>query len=170
MLFEAFRQVDGSAKRVYEGTGLGLYLCRKLLSMMGGEISVTERIRQRVAFYILAALGAWSGSLKMEVERRKALLVEDNENNRYLLTLLLEEANISVVGAKNGHDALELARSERPDCVLLDIQMPEMDGYELATRLKADAELSKIPIIGVSSFAMPGDREKAFAYWIRRLY
>jgi len=97
----------------------------------------------------------------MEMKRRKALLVEDNENNRYLLTLLLEAANISVVGVENGHEALEFARIERPDCVLLDIQMPEMDGYEVATRLKADAELCKIPIIGVSSFAMPGDREKA---------
>ncbi len=93
---------------------------------------------------------------------RKVLVVEDNENNRYLLTLLLEAANLSVVTAENGYDALVLARSERPDCVLLDIQMPEMDGYEVATHLKADAELSKIPIIGVSSFAMPGDREKAF--------
>src|ERR1051325_8412916 len=93
---------------------------------------------------------------------RKALLVEDNENNRYLLTLLLEAANIFVVAATNGEDALKLARIERPDCILLDIQMPEMDGYEVATRLKADGELGKIPIIGVSSFAMPGDRERAF--------
>jgi two-component system cell cycle response regulator DivK len=96
------------------------------------------------------------------MRRRKALLVEDNENNRYLLSLLLEAAEISVVVADNGYVALELARSERPDCVLLDIQMPEMDGYELAARLRADSELSGIPIIGVSSFAMPGDREKAF--------
>lgn len=93
---------------------------------------------------------------------RKALLVEDNENNRYLLTLLLEAAHISVVVAKNGQEALGLARSERFDCILLDIQMPEMDGYEVAARLKADVELAGIPIIGVSSFAMPGDREKAF--------
>src|SRR5690242_7707740 len=96
------------------------------------------------------------------MQRHKALLVEDNENNRYLLTLLLEAAQISVVVAENGRTALDLARSERPDCVLLDIQMPEMDGYEVAARLKADADLAAIPIIGVSSFAMPGDREKAF--------
>lgn len=91
----------------------------------------------------------------------KALLVEDNENNRYLLTLLLEGAGIEVVIAENGRRALEIARRERPDVVLLDIQMPEMDGYEVAVHLKADAELARIPIIGVSSFAMPGDREKA---------
>ncbi len=92
----------------------------------------------------------------------KALLVEDNENNRYLLTLLLQAAGMNVVAAENGRAALEMARKERPDCILLDIQMPEMDGYEVAARLKSDAELANIPIIGVSSFAMPGDREKAF--------
>jgi len=96
------------------------------------------------------------------MEQPKALLVEDNENNRYLLKLLLEDANIVVACANNGRHALELASRERPDCILLDIQMPEMDGYEVATRLKADVELANIPIIGVSSFAMPGDRERAF--------
>src|ERR1051326_9069274 len=96
------------------------------------------------------------------MERLKALLVEDNENNRYLIKLLLEDADIFVVCANNGRHALELASSEQPDCILLDIQMPEMDGYEVAVRLKADSRLANIPIIGVSSFAMPGDREKAF--------
>jgi two-component system cell cycle response regulator DivK len=92
---------------------------------------------------------------------RKALLVEDNENNRYLLTLLLEHAGLAVVIAENGGSALEVARREQPDVILLDIQMPEMDGYEVAAHLKRDGELARIPIIGVSSFAMPGDREKA---------
>lgn len=92
---------------------------------------------------------------------RKALLVEDNENNRYLLTLLLKNAGLAVVIAKDGRSALEIARRERPDVILLDIQMPEMDGYEVAAHLKRDAELARSPIIGVSSFAMPGDREKA---------
>jgi two-component system cell cycle response regulator DivK len=93
--------------------------------------------------------------------RRKALLVEDNENNRYLLTLLLNHAGLEVVAAENGQSGLELARSDHPDVILMDIQMPQMDGYEVAAHLKGDAELAHIPIIGVSSFAMPGDREKA---------
>ena len=92
---------------------------------------------------------------------RKALLVEDNENNRYLLTLLLKNAGFTVVIAEDGRSALEIAQREQPDVILLDIQMPEMDGYEVATHLKGDAELARIPIVGVSSFAMPGDREKA---------
>lgn len=92
---------------------------------------------------------------------RTALLVEDNENNRYLLTLLLEHAGLLVVTAGNGRSALEIARMKKPDIILLDIQMPEMDGYELAGHLKKDPELAGIPIVGVSSFAMPGDREVA---------
>jgi CheY-like chemotaxis protein len=93
--------------------------------------------------------------------KRKALLVEDNENNRYLMTLMLKQGDIGVVTARDGRSALEIVRTERPDFILLDIQMPEMDGYEVASHLKADPELASIPIIGVSSFAMPGDREKA---------
>jgi two-component system cell cycle response regulator DivK len=91
----------------------------------------------------------------------KALLVEDNENNRYLFTLLLEHAGFSVVSATDGISGLEMARAERPDVILLDIQMPGMDGYDVALRLKQDRTLLSIPLIGVSSFAMPGDRAKA---------
>ena len=92
---------------------------------------------------------------------RKALLVEDNENNGYLLTLLLQTAGLAVVIARDGRSALEIARRDHFHVILLDIQMPEMDGYEVAAHLKRDAQLAPIPIIGVSSFAMPGDREKA---------
>ncbi len=91
----------------------------------------------------------------------KAILIEDNENNRYLLTLLLENAGFVVVSEANGKSIRELARREAPDIVLLDIQMPEMDGYEVAAALKSDPDLDRIPIVGVSSFAMPGDRDKA---------
>src|ERR1051325_9445449 len=92
--------------------------------------------------------------------KRKALLVEDNENNRYLMTLMLKQGDIGVVTARDGRSALEIVRTERPDFILLDIQMPEMDGYEVASHLKAPPELASIPIIGVSFLAMPGDRKK----------
>jgi len=91
----------------------------------------------------------------------KAALIEDNENNRYLLRLLLEHAGFEVVVANDGRTGVEMARRESPDVILLDIQMPEMDGYEVAAALKGDPALARIPIVGVSSFAMPGDREKA---------
>jgi CheY-like chemotaxis protein len=104
--------------------------------------------------------------------RRKALIVEDNENNRYLLTLLLEHAGFEVASAATGQHGIETARATTPDIILLDIQMPEMDGYETAANLKRDPDLSSIPIVGVSSFAMPGDRDKAlragFAAYIEK--
>ena len=91
----------------------------------------------------------------------KILLVEDNDNNRYLAQFLLERAGFAVATAENGRIALEKARNDKPDLVVMDIQMPEMDGYETARRFKADSSLKEIPLVGVSSFAMPGDRTTA---------
>jgi two-component system cell cycle response regulator DivK len=91
----------------------------------------------------------------------KALLVEDNENNRYLAQFLLEREGFVVVIAIDGEQALEVARLDKPDLVLMDIQMPEMDGYQTAERFKSDPALVDIPLVGVSSFVMPGDRERA---------
>jgi CheY-like chemotaxis protein len=89
------------------------------------------------------------------------LLVEDNENNRYLAQFLLEREGFSVALAVNGKRALEAARVSKPDLVVMDIQMPEMDGYETAEHFKSDPALAEIPLVGVSSFAMVGDRTKA---------
>ena len=91
----------------------------------------------------------------------KVLLVEDNENNRYLAQFLLEREGFAVRVAVNGKQALEVARSDKPDLVLMDIQMPEMDGYQTAERFKREPTLMEIPLVGVSFFVMPGDRERA---------
>jgi two-component system, cell cycle response regulator DivK len=91
----------------------------------------------------------------------KAVLFEDNENNRYLLTLLLEHAGFVVATSPHGRTAVETVHREAPDVILMDIQMPDMDGYEVAAALKRDPVAARVPIVGVSSFAMPGDRDKA---------
>ena len=91
----------------------------------------------------------------------KALLVEDNENNRYLAQFLLEREGFVVMIAIDGKQALEAARLDKPDLVLMDMQMPEMDGYQTAEQFKSDPALVDIPLVGVSSFVMPGDRERA---------
>ena len=91
----------------------------------------------------------------------KILLVEDNDCNRYLVNFLLEREGFVVVVALNGNQAIEAARRDRPDLVVMDIQMPEMDGYEAAQRFKDDSALADIPLVGISSFAMAGDRAKA---------
>src|SRR5262245_17945046 len=91
------------------------------------------------------------------------LLVEDNEVNRYLVRFVLEKGGFRVVTAENGREAIELARRERPDLILMDIQMPVMDGYAATTQLKSDAELQSIPVVALTAYAMPHEREQAVA-------
>lgn len=91
----------------------------------------------------------------------RILLVEDNESNRYLAKFLLEREGLCVQEAVNGAEALEQARRWQPDLIILDIQMPEMDGYEAGQRLRAADETRHIPLVAASSFAMAGDRERA---------
>ena len=91
----------------------------------------------------------------------KILLVEDNEQNRYLVTFLLESHGFTVVHACNGHEALAGVQRESPDLILMDIQMPDMNGYEAARRIRATPGLKAIPIVAVTSYAMTGERERA---------
>jgi CheY-like chemotaxis protein len=91
------------------------------------------------------------------------LLVEDNEQNRYLATFLLEQRGHAVVPAVSGLLALELAVKVWPDLILLDIQLPGMDGHDVARALKSNPRFERVPIVAVTSYAMVGDREKAFA-------
>jgi CheY-like chemotaxis protein len=91
----------------------------------------------------------------------KILLVEDNEANRYLATFLLQSSGFHVVHAANGVEALARACEERPDVILMDIQMPEMDGYEAARLIREQPGLAQTPLIAVTSYAMVGDRDKA---------
>jgi two-component system, cell cycle response regulator DivK len=93
----------------------------------------------------------------------RILLVEDNEQNRYLATFLLENAGYAVRHAANGRLAIEAAAEERPDLVLMDIQMPEMGGYEAASRLLATPGFAGIPLVAITSYAMVGDRERALS-------
>jgi len=91
------------------------------------------------------------------------LYIEDNEQNFYLVNVLLKTKDYRVLWAHDGREGIEKALELRPDLILLDIQLPVMDGYEVAGRLRSNPELSKIPIIAVTSYAMSGDREKALS-------
>lgn len=92
---------------------------------------------------------------------KTVLLIEDNEQNRYLVTFLLECDGHRVVSAEEGLRGIELARELKPDVILLDIQLPRMDGYAVARALRIIDELRGVPIIAVTSYAMLGDRAKA---------
>ena len=94
---------------------------------------------------------------------KRILVVEDQEDNRQILRDLLGSAGIGIIEAHDGVAALKLAASEKPDLILMDIQLPEMDGYEATRRIKADPALKHIPIIVVTSYALSGDEGKARA-------
>jgi len=91
------------------------------------------------------------------------LIIEDNEQNLYMMRFLLEKNGFVVIGAGNGREGIEMALRRRPLAILLDIQLPEMDGYAVAEKLKQYGELAGVPIIAVTSYAMVGDRERILA-------
>lgn len=95
--------------------------------------------------------------------RKKILYIEDNEQNMYLVTYILEKHGYEAHVARDGREGIERAALERPDLILLDIQLPRMDGYAVARELRANAELAGVPIVAVTSYAMAGDRDKALA-------
>ena len=94
---------------------------------------------------------------------KNILLIEDNEQNRYLVTFLLQQRGFQVTAAVDGRSGIAMARSLRPELILLDIQLPELDGYAVARLLRADEQCRHIPIVAVTSYAMEGDREQALA-------
>jgi two-component system, cell cycle response regulator DivK len=94
---------------------------------------------------------------------RRVLLIEDNEQNRYLVTYLLEHHGYEVVSAGDGARGIEIARETNPTLILLDIQLPTMDGYAVAEALRADERLRDVPIVAVTSHAMAGDEARALA-------
>jgi two-component system cell cycle response regulator DivK len=95
--------------------------------------------------------------------RARILVIEDNEQNLYLTTFILEKHSYEVIQAREGGAAITLAGQVRPDLILLDIQLPGMDGYQVAQALRSNPALDNVPIVAVTSYAMVGDRERALA-------
>lgn len=92
---------------------------------------------------------------------RTILVIEDNEQNLYLVTFILEKHGYHVEAARDGQEGITLATRVKPDLILLDVQLPVMDGYAVARSLRSNPELKETPIVAVTSYAMAGDREKA---------
>jgi CheY-like chemotaxis protein len=186
-LFQPFVQLDGSLTRHYEGTGLGLSLVKRLVEMHGGNIAVESEVGQGSRFIFtlpwpeemrsspLAQNSARSESIqdkpsapnKQFVNKNSPLILiaEDNETNIMMLTNYLESKGYRIAIARDGREALEMARAEVPSAILMDLQMPVMDGLEATRQLRIDSNvaLAKIPIIALTALAMTGDREKAIA-------
>jgi signal transduction histidine kinase/HPt (histidine-containing phosphotransfer) domain-containing protein len=177
-IFEPFLQENSSTTRLYGGTGLGLAICRRLVQAMQGDIRVASAPGKGSVFEFTARFGravlpvqaagarateggrATSGAAG--AARLSILLVEDNEANRLLAQRVLEKHGHRVVAVDNGRAALGLLESERVDLVLMDVQMPRMDGLEttVALRTRERGTGSRVPVVALTAHAMAGDRER----------
>lgn len=172
-LFEPFVQAESSYTRQYQGAGLGLSIVRRLVVLMGGELTVESSAGQGAALYFSlrfrvpenpgGAPRQEQGSLA-PLARRRILFVEDDDVSRYLGVALLEKLGQSVVVARDGREALELLACERFDLVCMDVQMPVLDGVAATKRIRAGevgVDRKDVPIIAMTAYAMAGD-EAAF--------
>ena len=160
-IFEEFQQADSSSTKTKRGTGLGLSIARRIVTMHGGQIWVESAPGSGSTFFIKVPV-----NVQQQVGHdmtRRVLVVEDQEDNRAILRDLLAHAGYEVVEVGDGAQALPAATAHRPDVILMDIQLPILDGYEATRRIKADPALKHIPIIVITSYALSGDETQARA-------
>jgi len=174
-IFEPFEQADATISRKYGGTGLGLAICKNMIEMQHGELLVSSEEGKGSAFTVrlpyLLSIGAMpENESNQEIDfkslgKRKVLVAEDVELNQFLARHILESWDFEVVIAANGREALEALEHATFDCVLMDVQMPEMDGIEATQHIRRlpDSAKAAIPIIALTANALKGDSEKYIA-------
>ena len=155
-LFKPFTQIDSSASRRYGGTGLGLVISRRLVEMMGGHIWVESQEGHGSTFHFTVLTAATNAAQEEPSQWRltgkRVLIVDDNETNRLILTRQLGGWGMESAAAANGQEALQQLQNSKPyDVIILDMQMPEMDGVALAQAIHAQPKPTRPPIILLSS-------------------
>ena len=165
MIFEAFNQQDGQNIQKYGGTGLGLPITKRLAEMMGGKITVESETGKGSIFKIFLPdieIAGFKESAKDEkivnpksiiFEEAKILIADDEQSNRKLLVDLLEYSPLILYEAENGKEAFDIAVKNLPDLIIMDLRMPEMNGYEATKKLKNQESTKLIPVIAISASA-----------------
>jgi CheY-like chemotaxis protein len=169
-IFKEFEQTDGHDSRKFGGTGLGLSISKRLSEMMGGDISV-KSIEGKGTTFSVHLYDVDISSIQNENQDQQdttnikniifhkatILVVDDIQDNRELIKKNFEDTNVNVITANDGYEALEAFKEKNPDLVLMDIRMPNMDGYEASKRLK---EISDVPIIALTASVMQSHEEQ----------
>jgi signal transduction histidine kinase/CheY-like chemotaxis protein/HPt (histidine-containing phosphotransfer) domain-containing protein len=174
-LFQPFSQAESSTSRKYGGTGLGLAISKQLVEMMGGEIGVESEEGGGTTFYFSLLMQRCDDGVTVEplstpqeithstsgLQGVRVLLVEDNAINQQVASELLESVGVVVTVADNGRKAVEAVEQQSFDLVLMDIQMPEMDGYEATRTIRQYYTEEALPILAMSANVMQSDRDQA---------
>ncbi|MFO1372699.1 MAG: ATP-binding protein [Candidatus Competibacteraceae bacterium] len=178
-LFQAFSQADASTTRKFGGTGLGLAICKRLIELMGGDISVDSEYGKGSTFHFSAPCGRGRGRTgvmaKAELSQAgiaaksnhlggaRILVAEDNKVNQLVIRAILERAKMEVIIVENGQEAVEMAQQQAFDAVLMDLQMPIMDGLQATKAFRQDPRLVNMPIIALTANVFQADIEQCLA-------
>ncbi|SDS31068.1 PAS domain-containing hybrid sensor histidine kinase/response regulator [Pseudomonas oryzae] len=165
-VFDTFYQADSSTTRQYGGTGLGLAIARQLAALMDGSVGVESQPGQGSTFWLSVPLAIARHELpqilpNLQLAGYRVLLVEDHEVNQRLVRKLLEHVGIRATVAGNGRIAVDMVREEEFDLVLMDMQMPVLDGIGATREIRALGPRGSMPIVAISASAMPEDRQRS---------
>ena len=182
-LFQPFSQVDSKFNRQHDGTGLGLHLTRQIIELHDGTINFESEVDRGSCFWIDlpcdaktqssgAIMGGWDEAItanmskhsdpvvRVNREQSLVLLVEDNPFNIEAVSNYLEAKGYQLILAENGQEAIAQVQTHHPDLILMDMQMPEMDGFDAIRQLRQLPQYSAIPIIALTALAMEGDKDR----------